>query len=415
MLKILLSKSTINKESLSIKFNKCKLLAVIALITTPFTLLRISYFGIPEISLFVLAIFIDFSKINPISKIKLKICYIRFLIIFILISTIGFIINWMIFPFLGLAHTSTIDDVIFNYSAIIFAFFGVLVYAQFIKLLHGSQLISLVSYSFYSFSITIISLYLLSLFKNSVLGYPLLYYSYFAPFASNLHHVSMVLLPFSFLGIYLTSIEKKKMLKYVCLIMSIVLMYLSVQTGSTKALLGILAGLSITVFYFLTTKDGVLNKKQKYYIVFLVLVLLVYVPLYFVEIYDYAVKFFIDNDLKEGRSMLYLDAIKLSESSLLFGRGPGAHISGLDGRFYDSHSTILGILLQAGLIGLVFYIIMWVKLINILKYNGYLLASLITMLIYSIGGDTLRRLPIWLLIALLVNLVEFERNKFKME
>jgi O-antigen ligase len=117
-------------------------------------------------------------------------------------------------------------------------------------------------------------------------------------------------------------------------------------------------------------------------------------------IYDILWGIFSAEDLAEGRSNLYKNAIEVGFTSPIIGLGPGAHIF-QEGQYWDSHQTFLTVLIQSGLIGLALLISLFYKMSkNILKVPS-LLAGFIPILIYAMGGDVMRRLPIWLLLLLI--------------
>jgi ABC-type arginine transport system permease subunit len=101
-----------------------------------------------------------------------------------------------------------------------------------------------------------------------------------------------------------------------------------------------------------------------------------------------------------ARGVLYSKGVMIGLTSPIFGLGPGGHIFN-DKMFYDAHQTQLTIFLQAGLCGLIFYLLLMFKIIRAYSYSSALLACLCAISIYSFGGDILRRLPIWLILLLI--------------
>ena len=117
-------------------------------------------------------------------------------------------------------------------------------------------------------------------------------------------------------------------------------------------------------------------------------------------LYEIFFAIFNAEDLASGRSSLYSNAIDVALTSPLVGLGPGAHIYQA-GQFWDSHETFITVFLQGGAIGLVFFLILMYKIFKTFTKVTSLLAASIPILIYALGGDIMRRLPIWLLLMLL--------------
>ena len=110
--------------------------------------------------------------------------------------------------------------------------------------------------------------------------------------------------------------------------------------------------------------------------------------------------FFAENDGQGARKNLYKSAFQIIKKSPIFGLGPSCHVI-YDGRYFDAHETFLTVALISGCIGVGFLIVLYFKVFIQIKQSGWLLAACATIFIYALGGDVLRRLPVWVLMELM--------------
>ena len=74
---------------------------------------------------------------------------------------------------------------------------------------------------------------------------------------------------------------------------------------------------------------------------------------------------------------------------------------------YLDGTTILGCpsdfpnFIQAGVIGFVSFLLLLMRFLKDIFKESIFLASMVPLLIYALGGDILRRLPVWILILLM--------------
>ena len=94
------------------------------------------------------------------------------------------------------------------------------------------------------------------------------------------------------------------------------------------------------------------------------------------------------------------------------GFGPGPHLY-YDADFWDAHQTILSLLLQSGIVGGCLFLFSSAYYIKTIRQNYLILSATIPILVYMLGGDILRRLPIWLLLIFFYYLVK--QDLFKKE
>jgi O-antigen ligase len=131
-----------------------------------------------------------------------------------------------------------------------------------------------------------------------------------------------------------------------------------------------------------------------------IFILTVILVLYNIDsIISYSLAIIVEEDLKEGRVNLYSKAIEIMKTSPIFGVGPGGHIW-TNSKFYDSHQTFFTVMLQAGIIGVFILGKLFSKIIKTLIKSPPLFASLVTIIVYLLGGDIMRRLPTWIILVL---------------
>lgn len=245
-------------------------------------------------------------------------------------------------------------------------------------------------------------LFLVSRSRSTLFGLPLLYHGFFTPLASNLHHTAMFLLPLSFATIFVAEQQKKQIARLLYYIMGTLLMYLATQTGSTKANMGIYLGVAISILYLLTTHRGNISYKTITMFSIVCIISVIYAVLNYRQIIRFAVDYFVENDLNGGRQSIWSSGINIWKNSPLFGWGFGSQVPDeiIDNKYWDAHNTFLTAMLQGGVIGLVIFSWIWIRIINDSFINGYLLAMNMSVFVYVSGGDVLRRIPNWFFVII---------------
>ncbi len=361
---------------------------VISTVLLPFTLLRFGALGIGELIL-ILLFFLEFKK-RKFSFLFREFVFTKFWTIYLIISLIGFSYNVII-----LKHdTGTLEGMLFDFSA----YFLILLTSYTVESYNKRGKVSffkILKYVFYGSSIILTILYIVSFFTPSIFGLSLRYHIHFAPLVKNLHQISMFIVPLPFVGVFLVEQEKKYTVKLVIIIFIILLTSMALDTGSFKALAGIYVGF---VGYFFFKLINYVSGRNRNIILFLsVIISVLFFLLYFDSISMILQNIFNEEDNNDGRSNLYSKALKIGFNSPVFGLGTGAHIYN-GGKFWDAHQTLFTVFLQTGLLGLFWFIWFFSKLVKRIFKSEALFSALIPLGIYLLGGDILRRLPIWLLL-----------------
>ena len=360
-------------------------------ILIPFTVLRVGYVGLGELTLLILFLYgLRKGYINTISR---DLVFSRFWVQFLIVTFFGFAYNIVILN----QSTGTVESTVFDFLAYVVILITCLIIENFY---HKGRIdiYEVIKRLFLISGVLFTSLYVVSLFTDSVFGLPLKYYDYFAPFVTNLHQTAMFMAPMPFIGLMVFRNEKRPFARFISFALILSFSYLVIQTGSFKALVGLILGWAI---YFALEFVQLFKGRMKN----AVIVTLISAGIFFGVInspvlYEIFFAIFNAEDLASGRSSLYSNAIDVALTSPLVGLGPGAHIYQA-GQFWDSHETFITVFLQGGAIGLTFFLVFLYKISKSFIKITSLVAASIPILIYALGGDIMRRLPIWLLLLLL--------------
>lgn len=253
---------------------------------------------------------------------------------------------------------------------------------------------------FLIWTITFVVLYVLSRQTEQILGLPLRYYTYFSPLVENVHQAAMLTCAMPFIVFYLASRTPKWSSKTILAVAGLLFAAMAIESGSTKALMGLVVGLVATALFYLW---GSLAKTMASRALVLALLVAATAMTVFLK-WDYAtalaINFFLDNDGSGARENLYGLGLELGLNTPVFGRGPGPHISYAgDGDYSDAHNTVLTVFLQGGVLGLVAVVLCLKRFFRLMSAQYFLVGAVCAVGMYLLGGDILRRLPIWILIA----------------
>jgi O-antigen ligase len=304
---------------------------------------------------------------------------------FILVAMVGLVCNLWILD----ERTSTWSQIAFDLVAYIFilgACFGLEKVAT-----HTSFSVSDFARSLYSgYAVVFLILYGLSFRYENVLGFPLRYYGYFAPFAENIHQISMTLVPLPFIGLQVAKQCKRWTLKCIYLAAIPFIILMAVQTGSTKAWMAVFTG-AIAWLY-----STALIKCERRIVPFVHATFALGIAAYMalVDWSNVASALFEEADSHDERAYLYSHALILIGESPLVGRGPGSHIE-IGWLFKDAHETFLTVALQSGAIGLLLFVMLVARVFRESFRIPALFAAFTSLMVYAAGGDILRRLPAW--------------------
>jgi hypothetical protein len=377
------------------KFTKLKIaeyLLFLGFLLVPFTRLRFGLVGFGEVLIFISFIFcFDTNLIIRVDH-KLKIFY-NFFLYFLCALFIGFLYNNLI------NYKASGDSLTpyFDFLSYLFIFLSVIVTGHLFKnnnVTASKFFINL----FTSWFVIYVILYLYSFFSSNIFGFPLFYFNFFSPLVDNIHQSASLTSALSFISFYCSVRSEKMIYKVLYFFFALTLLSMSFDSGSTKALMGIFLGfifsLIIWVFNYFAIHFNA--KTLIFFALFFVFWSGVILFVYLDDIYNFLLAFFLENDGKQAREIIYTNGFIHALSSPLVGYGPGSHAP-FNGEFWDAHNTFLTVLLQSGILGFAFFMFFIFNMFIVSKTHFYLVGAFVVIFVYALGGDILRRLPIWII------------------
>jgi hypothetical protein len=259
---------------------------------------------------------------------------------------------------------------------------------------------------FYSYGLITTAIFSMSFKVSELYGFPIRTGPFFSPLVDNLHQASMILMLLPFIGLYLLRGSELLLEKFVIALLSLSSVVMTISTGSFKAIFGMMLGGVLYVIF-----SGFF--KLPFYVKFATLMISISVAAssLYLEPSQHLIFAFQELDGGGARSYMYSEALRLVSSTVIFGRGPGAHIF-YNNTWSDTHQTFLSVLLQTGVIGLcllVYFFLILMK--NTWERDRLIFFSFVPILVYALGGDLMRRLPIWLLLLTLYSALSVSRPK----
>lgn len=356
----------------------------------PFTLLRVGFIGIGEILLFCL--FFSQLVFGVRNVFKPNFIFSRFWFIFLILNIVGLLVHALFYSFL----IGTIEGAFFDLSS----YFFILIAVYGIELNFNRRevdMFGLLKNFFYVASLTLSVLYIISFYVSSIFGFNLKYFEYFSPLSVNIHQTAMFIAPLPFIGLYILKKSTGYKERAFIIALIVLLTMMSLDTGSFKVYAGIVIGyiliVAILIFSVLSK-----NLRKLFIVLFISLVILVLI-IKFDIISESLLRIFTEEDIGDGRQKLYSSALDASLKSPLFGLGPGAHIFG-NNEYWDAHQTFLTVLLQTGILGLIAIILFFREIFQEFMSQISALPILVPILAYALGGDIMRRLPVWIILLI---------------
>lgn len=367
---------------------------LIGFFLTPFTALRFGFFGLGEILIltaFLISIFTGNFGFKIDSRIKI---FYQFWSIFLIISLFGLYFN----NFFLYKPSSTFVQMLFDLFSYIFILITVITVGHYgANQPNFSQTFFKKLFIYWGFIFVI--LFAISFYTPVIFGLPLRYHEYFSPLVENVHQAAMVTSAMTYIMLFLSIKSNNLYSKLLFLITSILFCIMAITSGSTKAILGIVLGTIMSILIVLTYRN---TGRYKIYInvasfFISTALLLTIISLYSNEITFLAIQFFTESDGSGARGVLYKDGLIHGLNSPLVGHGPGAHVP-YKNRFWDAHNSTLTIFLQSGILGVLLYVWFNIKMIFKVTINFALFGAITAIGMYILGGDVLRRLPIWIML-----------------
>jgi O-antigen ligase len=222
----------------------------------------------------------------------------------------------------------------------------------------------------------------------------------------------MAIAPLPFIGLKIFVNEKRIVHKILILALIASNIIIANKTGSAKVIIGFVVGL--VIFMLILILKTVSKKEIRFFLVFILLLSLLIGSFLFTDvIIESFQEIFISNDIGGARESIYTSSILIIQESPIVGFGPGQHAEISFDQFLDAHQSFLTIALQGGLIALLFYIFLHFKIVKSCLNDPFILGSYTGIFIYALGGDIIRRLPMWIfLILFYYYCMSEERPKF---
>ncbi|HET6765122.1 MAG TPA: O-antigen ligase family protein, partial [Longimicrobiaceae bacterium] len=368
-----------------------RVVLTVATVIAPFTLLRVSGVGLAEVlfGLLFLTQVVRGVKIRHLRRFPLT----WFWAAYISTSLVGAAYSTIVLD----SHNRTWGSMAFDLAAYLVVFatcftlermashspFDIYKLNKAIFLVGSSVLSALYVYSFYS---------------RDLFDIPLRYGPYFSPLADNLHQVAMFLVPLPFLGLLTFTRRQWVGTRVLVLVLFAMDLVMAWNVGATKASMAVVAGMATLIYMGSLRFAG----RPLFFLVNGVYVGALLLVTLKVDLAELAFQFFSENDKYGARSTLYSDAIPAVLQSFVVGQGPGPHLY-LNGVLKDAHQTFLTVLLQAGVIGAIAFIALTVRVSRRAVSVPALTAAFAAVAVYALGGDVLRRLPVWVLIFIITH------------
>lgn len=373
-----------------------QLLIILAMVFAPFTQLRVGLVGFTELFLIILLFTVIGDRSNRINFIaRNQYTFTKFWVVYIFFSLIGALFNSITFGYIkSITESLKFDLLAYVFTLIVCFSIETTIYNNRIDLWMTIKEI------YVWLSAVLFFLYIFVGITGNLYGSELLYYGYFRPFANNIHHVAMVIAPLPFIGLKLFDRERKLSKKNACLLLIVSNFLVGYATGSTKIILGFIAAslFLVVIKILLSIKKIIL----KWVIVLLgVSTVMILIYLFQKDISDYIFGVFFAADMGGGREILWKSSISKILDSPIIGHGPGSHASYYSNGLSDAHQTFLTVGLQAGLPGLAVFSWLNIKIAKMIRLDAYYVSAYVAILVYALGGDLLRRIPMWIFLILL--------------
>jgi hypothetical protein len=364
---------------------------------TPFTSLRFGFIGPGEILIVIaglLILFISHGKILMDDRTRILS---RFWVLFLSVSLCGLFYNSLV---LGFASGRPFSPV-FDFLAYSFVLFSILITGH----LARTDQISAISFFTRLFSywaVTYVALYGLSFVTSSIFGMPLRYHHFFSPLVENVHQAASITCVMGFIMVFIALKSKKLFIRILCLASAILFGKMALDSGATKAFLGVLFGAITSVVFLLMYRPSGRNRFVFNILSFTALTVAVFAIIARGDlIVEVATRFFMENDGGGARDALYSVGLTHGTRSVLIGYGPGSHAP-YGGGFADAHNTTLTVFLQGGLIGVLVLLVFAARFAKQVAVSPTLIGAATAIGMYFLGGDILRRLPTWIMLTGLV-------------
>ncbi|MEH7254169.1 O-antigen ligase family protein [Neobacillus niacini] len=371
-----------------VTFSMQNILIFIMILFFGFTSLRFGMYGIGEVILLLFCIVQIVGQQNILVSLQ-KHIFSVFWIMYISVITFGYAVN----SFLEISR----QTVSFDYKAYIVILFLCFTFESLFKRSSFTDLYSLLRFIYFGGLFVIGILY--SLYVQGMRYLFGLNLSYagadiFSPFANDYHQFAYFVAPLPFVGLYLLTNEKGIRNK-ICAILGIVLS-INIGLATTSSTLVSAWIISALLFCFLKVGQFLNRQNNSISINIAVFCLFLLIAFFNYEKVTFLINDFFEADTNgENRLLIWRSAIEAWLHSPIFGLGPGSYSGTHVFGGFEAHNTFLQILTQGGIVGGIAYLLLVSKMMKATYMNTFILCAMVSLIMYGLGINDLRRTVLW--------------------
>ena len=186
--------------------------------------------------------------------------------------------------------------------------------------------------------------------------------------------------------------------KYIFKLFAILGIVLSVNIGLATTSSTLVSAWVISTVLFCFLKAGELLRKQNNSIsinIALFCLILIIAFFEFERVIELINDFFYGDTNGENRLVIWSNAVQAWQHSPIFGLGPGSYSGTQVFGGFEAHNTYLQILTQGGIVGGIAYLLLVSKMVKVTYVNTFILCAAVSLLVYGIGINDLRRTVLW--------------------
>lgn len=381
---------------------------MVAAVLTPFTALRFGVVGFGEVLIgiaLLLMLILNRGKISVARELK---PITNFWAAYLITILGGFFYNYFVLGY----SSGALSLALFDFSSYLAVFSTVLLLAD-RRLYAGTTPYAFFTSIFSAWALAYSALYFLSLTMPTIFGVPLRYYQFFSPMVVNVHQAAMVTSAMPFVMLFLAWKHHSLVNKLAFSVAALLFAQMAMESGSTKAMMAIvMGGVASVLCYALNVGRGqqIGYANVARYLIIGAIVLAVGTN-YSAEIALLVTGFFTEHDGSGARAVLYSVGLEHGMRSPLVGYGPGPHVAGYEASYSDAHNTMLTVFLQGGLISVFLFTVFLFRVGSSVATSSFLLGVFAAVSMYALGGDVLRRIPIWIILVGILYLSHLGRHK----
>lgn len=376
------------------RLTKREAILMAALALSPFTLLRVWRIGPSELFFLWFIADVLYEKKGSISINRHGLA--RYYLFFLVLCIVGWFYN-----ILSLTNSGRRGTAVFNFAAYALTLLCIIMLEDSITDSRSIRIKPILMYFFWLLSIADCLLYVYSRARPTLFGMRMLYYGRFCPLADNIHQFAMVATPLPFLGMSTIGDYQKLRTKAMCTALCLADAFLASRVGSTKADMGIVIGFVVYCITMIAFHSRMGAKERSQVLLLIASMAGFFCTVFWTRISSYVLEFFSENDNHSARSILYQNSLKTIGEHPLVGLGPASHATNSAGVYHDAHETYLAAGMSGGVFGMAAIVGLMLQAVSMTIAFPPYLAAMVPILIYSGGGDVLRKMGIWVFIMLI--------------